>query len=48
MKRTVKFSIQHTFFKFCDVCEKRFQPNGKGQRICEKCKTKRRIERIKK
>jgi len=52
MKRTAKKSIKHTFFKYCDEdkggCGKKFKPNGKGQRICEKCKAKRRMGRPKK
>jgi len=46
MKRTVKNSVKHTFFKYCDGCDKKFKPNGKGQRICEKCKAKRRAKRL--
>jgi len=41
-------SIPHTFFKFCDTCGKRFQPNGKGQRTCEPYKKKKKAMRYKK
>ena len=48
MKRTAKKSIKHTFFKYCDECGERFQPNSKGQMICNECKTKSRAKRSKK
>lgn len=31
--------IQHTFFRYCKNCDKRFQPSNKYNRCCEECLT---------
>lgn len=35
--------LKHIFKKYCSDCDKRYQPIGKYQIICPKCKDKRRM-----
>lgn len=35
---------KHIYKRDCDDCEKRYQPTGRSQIICPKCKKKRRAE----
>jgi len=31
-----------TFFKYCEMCEKKFKPYGKKVKHCNRCKKKRK------
>ena len=35
---------KHIYKRDCEDCEKRYQPTGRSQIICPKCKKKRRAE----
>jgi len=40
-KSGVKYS--ETFFRFCNECNKRYKPDGKAQKICNKCISERKF-----
>lgn len=39
--KLAKIKQKHPFFKFCRICDKRFNPTGKAQKICPECTYKR-------
>lgn len=32
----------HYFFKYCIICDKKFRPTGRSNKICEDCNRKTR------
>ena len=39
-----KMKKNKMFFKYCTKCDKKFQPDGKAQKLCSECQLKVRKE----
>jgi len=40
--------VKKIFFRWCDICGKRFDPEGKRQKLCKDCRFKIKLSNLNK